>query len=482
MKNESISSVVDRYTIGLAGKAVDRTLALGERGLTKLANWGGDTPVGAAAKVLTPVAVGIRAINANVTSGHGQHFTPVPRDERFFSEDALKNLARNLDEHGGKGTGRYASNGIDSPGAFEASQAVGGSTVKDGKLTDVFDINHTYDWIEDLKKGGTMAKIAGHYADAVNKVAGVLFGSDLDADRGKVRTAIPLSALAKYRRDDKGGDNRFSASRNFLASDRVPETIFGIPVASKPEHYTQADLDFFRDHPEAGGYYETGEESSDESAPAAEAVPAQGMGEVQPEEPAGEMVPEMAVRQTAKGGDAKAALYGHLKESEGLRRSAYIDPGDGRPAIGYGAHEIDGVPVRMGQRISVATALRTMRDDVAKREARLSRTLPGWKSMDDGTRAALIDVSFGKTNVLADAEGGSPGLHRDLRAAGDDPDRLRAAVMKHYPTYRNSDSPETRAGLQNRRVRGMKAFFGEDFSYEGKEWNPETGFVEKGGK
>ena len=46
---------------------------------------------------------------------------------------------------------------------------------------------------------------------------------------------------------------------NFLATDKVPDTIFGIPVVSRKEDYTEADLAFFKDHPEAGGYYDMGE-------------------------------------------------------------------------------------------------------------------------------------------------------------------------------------------------------------------------------
>jgi hypothetical protein len=33
-----------------------------------------------------------------------------------------------------------------------------------------------------------------------------------------------------------------------------------------------------------------------------------------------------------------------------------------------------------------------------------------------------------------------------------------------------------------RRVAGGKAFFGEDFSYDGKVWNPDVGFTTKGGR
>lgn len=66
---------------------------------------------------------------------------------------------------------------------------------------------------------------------------------------------------------------------NFLATDKVPETIFGIPVVSKREDYTEADLAFFRDHPEAGGYYDMGdgedtpEDGTPEGAPVQADVP-----------------------------------------------------------------------------------------------------------------------------------------------------------------------------------------------------------------
>ena len=43
---------------------------------------------------------------------------------------------------------------------------------------------------------------------------------------------------------------------NFLATDKVPDTVFGIPVAQDPQAYTEEDLAFFKDHPEAAGYYQ----------------------------------------------------------------------------------------------------------------------------------------------------------------------------------------------------------------------------------
>lgn len=64
---------------------------------------------------------------------------------------------------------------------------------------------------------------------------------------------------------------------NFLATDKVPDTIFGIPIVSRREDYTEADIAFFKEHPEAGGYYDMGEgtpeDGSDEGAPVQNDVP-----------------------------------------------------------------------------------------------------------------------------------------------------------------------------------------------------------------
>lgn len=71
------------------------------------------------------------------------------------------------------------------------------------------------------------------------------------------------------------GEDRFAMSRNFLATDKVPDTIFGIPVVSNEDDYTPEDLAFFREHPEAGGYYDMGdEEGASEEPPVQAAVDA----------------------------------------------------------------------------------------------------------------------------------------------------------------------------------------------------------------
>lgn len=51
------------------------------------------------------------------------------------------------------------------------------------------------------------------------------------------------------------------------------------------------------------------------------------------------------------------------------------------------------------------------------------------------------------------------------------------AVKKHYSSYRKSERPDDQTGLEARHIAGDKASFGEDFSYDGKIWNPKLGFV-----
>lgn len=53
---------------------------------------------------------------------------------------------------------------------------------------------------------------------------------------------------------------------NFLATDKVPESLFGIPIVASPEQYTQSDIEFFKSHPRAGGFYELGNENTDTQA------------------------------------------------------------------------------------------------------------------------------------------------------------------------------------------------------------------------
>lgn len=72
---------------------------------------------------------------------------------------------------------------------------------------------------------------------------------------------LDSQVASEYHLDDKGGDTRErSALSGFLATDEVPGTLFGIPVVADMDSYSDADLEFFHDHPTAGGYYDMGED------------------------------------------------------------------------------------------------------------------------------------------------------------------------------------------------------------------------------
>ena len=78
-------------------------------------------------------------------------------------------------------------------------------------------------------------------------------------DRYFGQGAEPVLRSTDVRQDSKGGED-FS---NFLATDRVPDTIFGIPVVSRRGDYTEEDIAFFRANPRAGGYYDMGDEETE---------------------------------------------------------------------------------------------------------------------------------------------------------------------------------------------------------------------------
>ena len=78
----------------------------------------------------------------------------------------------------------------------------------------------------------------------------------------------PMIEEKATRQAGKGGD----AMSNFLATDKVPETLFGFEVVSK--NYTDEDLAFFKEYPEAGGYYDM--ENKNETEPTPPDIPTGG--------------------------------------------------------------------------------------------------------------------------------------------------------------------------------------------------------------
>lgn len=257
--------------------------------------------------------------------------------------------------------------------------------------------------------------------------------------------------------DRKGGE----AFSNFLASDDVPETLFGIPVVS--QDYTEEDLEFFKRNPKAAGFYDLGDDNEGPEPPPDDGGPS----------------------ANNKGGKAEEfmkrnpSLFSHVKSFEKMSEEPHEDVGG--YAIGYGAHtDKDGKPVTKDTAaIDEATATSMLARDLYTRREKLAKILPNWASIPGNARQALLDVAMGKDNILSASE--SEGLHGDLTAAGKDATKLLNAVKKHYYSYLTQD-PKYREGLMARRVAGGRLFFGEDFSYDGKVWNSKLGFVKKGGK
>ena len=61
--------------------------------------------------------------------------------------------------------------------------------------------------------------------------------------------------------------DRFRLMGNFLATDDVPGTLFGFKIVADEKDYTEEDRAFFREHPEAGGYYDLGEDEPEDELP-----------------------------------------------------------------------------------------------------------------------------------------------------------------------------------------------------------------------
>lgn len=156
-------------------------------------------------------------------------------------------------------------------------------------------------------------------------------------------------------------------------------------------------------------------------------------------------------------------LMNHVKKHEKLRLSPYKDVGG--YAIGYGAHTgSDGSPVTAATpAISKSVADAMLARDLYERRSRLA-ILPNWEHIPGNAKQALLDVSMGKRGILSQKK--SPNLWNDLTNAGPDPAKLLTVVKRHYTTYRKSDDPNAQAGLEARRIDGMKTFFNEDYAYQ----------------
>lgn len=183
---------------------------------------------------------------------------------------------------------------------------------------------------------------------------------------------------------------------NFLATDKVPDTIFGIPVVSRREDYTEADIAFFRDHPEAGGYYDMGEgtpeDGSEEGAP------------VQDDMPVGDSV---AFTIPMEGNDRTVVTFKdkrgntHYRIGHGFVDYYWKDDGNGgrmKAAVTKDTKELTAA--------ELAFAAREKMKDV---HAGLKRRFrESWDSLSDGQKVVLADLAyhggdqFSADNFIAD--------------------------------------------------------------------------------
>lgn len=173
--------------IGETGEALDYSLAWMERQAAETADM--DVPIlsKAADAIVNPALVGARAALANVASGGGKYYQPEARDEKHFSKAALRELGETVKSMRGRTWGR--ADGIDNAAQFNLTQTIGGFSVKNGTVTDKFDINKHYHGVP----------------DALTSVARTVLGREEDPDAGKVKTHIPLTALG-LQQASKGGN------------------------------------------------------------------------------------------------------------------------------------------------------------------------------------------------------------------------------------------------------------------------------------
>lgn len=230
----------------------------------------------------------------------------------------------------------------------------------------------------------------------------------------------------KQNRVAKGGDAPdLTGMSNFLATDKVPDTLFGIPVVSRREDYTEADLRFFKDHPEAGGYYDMGDENDGRA------------------------------QEDAKGGDAYADraiaamrdVLPFTKAHEGFRENAYKDT-QGVWTVGYGQTTINGRPVKEGDTISEKDASAFVQQRIRENAYSMYKQYPWMEKLSQNALAAAYDLAYNLGDGIF-TEKNSPGFNRRI-AAGEDPEEV---LWSEYGTYLGGKdaTAQTRKGLKNRR-------------------------------
>ncbi len=143
-------------------------------------------------------------------------------------------------------------NRIDGEKAVEAIRAL---TRANKKYSDIkSSILQKYEAAgHDLKTSPAMRKAVLDVIRAARRDPLRFTGADAEDLVGRYRAIIEQERRSTQM-DDKGGEN----FGNFLATDDVPSTLFGVPVVT--DRYARQDLEFFKEHPKAGGFYEMGDE------------------------------------------------------------------------------------------------------------------------------------------------------------------------------------------------------------------------------
>ena len=154
----------------------------------------------------------------------------------------------------GKFFSSFPTNLDGAPNVPQMQEAVRALTRIDRKRRDLYSY-----LVQKFKAAGTDLEAHRAYSLAIRdairatQAAPFSFDSETAKERFDRYLARPDQAVRSTQMDAKGGE----VFGNFLATDEVPETLFGVPVVT--DRYTEEDLEFFREHPEAGGYYETGD-------------------------------------------------------------------------------------------------------------------------------------------------------------------------------------------------------------------------------
>lgn len=253
--------------------------------------------------------------------------------------------------------------------------------------------------------------------------------------------AEPVLRSTDVRQDSKGGED-FS---NFLATDRVPDTIFGIPVVSRKADYTEEDLEFFKENPRAGGYYSMGDEEGEE--------PPEGPEPTPPEEPIPPRADEKGGEFSDRANAAIAETVDFLRTHEDFRPDAYLDT-EGVPTIGYGQTNILNRAVTMDDRgMSEPDARKWMETRVRENAVNLYKRHPWMQKLSTGALAAAYDLAYNMGDGIF-MKANSPGFNRRLDA-GEDPEKVFWSELPTYVGGKDADA-QTRKGLRNRRNDAIK--------------------------